>query len=132
MSDPYWHCSKCKTVFVHTDAEVRALKFSCATCDNGLERVTKEFADALADRHEAETDVATREIREAYRDARHELRDRFACAALTGITANPYSYPSVTDLAEHCYRLADAMLAERGLMPRADPEPSPSPGSESP
>lgn len=48
------------------------------------------------------------------------LRDYFAAAALTGIQGNSdyqtafnYDKASVEGVAEHCYRLADAMLSAR-------------------
>ncbi len=42
------------------------------------------------------------------------LRDYFAAAALTGLLMNPANNNvTTTEFVESCYKLADAMLAER-------------------
>jgi hypothetical protein len=50
-------------------------------------------------------------------DAMPDLRDRFAAAALTGYlaahTGRDIPMPNAQAAAEHCYRYAAAMLAER-------------------
>jgi hypothetical protein len=55
------------------------------------------------------------EKRKAARQAeeRERLRDTFAAAALTGLLSNDY-FSLGDDAAKRCYKLADAMLRERG------------------
>jgi|15BtaG_2_1085339.scaffolds.fasta_scaffold02350_12 hypothetical protein len=45
--------------------------------------------------------------------ARNDLRDQFAMAALTGEVANPDSRGGYSEFAARAYRLADAMLEAR-------------------
>ena len=59
------------------------------------------------------------EQRKAYKEqqrkqARNELRDRFAMAALTGLLACPNSDGTQYDYAKWVYQYADAMLKARG------------------
>ena len=52
-------------------------------------------------------------ISPAQQQARAELRDRFAMAALTGMKANPNSDGTQYDYAKWAYEYADAMLKAR-------------------
>lgn len=45
---------------------------------------------------------------------RMQLRDEFAKAALIGAIANPNNLLPKDEIADHCYRMADAMLERRG------------------
>lgn len=55
------------------------------------------------------------EAEQAEKQARAELRDRFAMAALTGmLTVGDSALPRPNDAAEWSYEYADAMLKARG------------------
>ena len=55
------------------------------------------------------------EAEQAEKQARAELRDRFAMAALTGLLANPsHDMLSPEEWASDAYNIADAMLKARG------------------
>ena len=54
------------------------------------------------------------EAEQAEKQARAELRDRFAMAALTGLLADHTMDFAVTEFADLSYEYADAMLKARG------------------
>ncbi len=68
-------------------------------------------------------DLDTEQIAAIQADALEDLRDRFACAALTGLLAGDILHkPLCGPLAESAYNLADAMMVRRAQQTTASLE----------
>jgi hypothetical protein len=87
-----------------------------------LEKCRREFLeDAAKIRAEAHADAVAREAKEA----RAELRDRFAAAALSGMHAKNNYHPGIStpqERARLAYIDADAMMEEREKRSQVDME----------
>ena len=71
-------------------------------------------ANEAFERFERQMEWHREDIERARKQARAELRDRFAIAALTGLKANPDFDGTKHDYAKIAYEYADAMLKARG------------------
>lgn len=124
MPNSHWYCEKCDSTTEITDARVKEQKFACARmgetelCGGGLERVTIELADRLLAKKKAKALAVLAVPLDLGDDAgRADLRDRFACAALTGLLAgDPASRFSRQRLRSSAYGIAEIMIA-------GEPEP---------